>query len=61
MTATKLTMSRLAVQERDAWLEYLEVTRGVLPESYPDVEPWAWARLGTTLRAIRRERRRLIS
>lgn len=50
----------LAIEEADAWFEYLEVTRAQTPGArYAEVEPWAWARLSQRLRAVRARRERL--
>ncbi len=47
----------LAIEEADAWFEYLDATRsqhsGV---RYEEVEPWAWARLKKRLRDVREKR-----
>ncbi len=50
----------LAIEEADAWFEYLETTRAEASSNrYHEVEPWAWARLSQRLRAIRARRARL--
>ena len=50
----------LAIEEADAWFEYLEATRTEeVTGRYDEVEPWAWARLGQRLRAIRTKRAKL--
>jgi hypothetical protein len=50
----------LAIEEADAWFEYLEAVRHRLPTgSYEDVESWAWARLTQRLRGVEDERARL--
>ena len=50
----------LAIEEADAWFEYLEVTRAQTPAGrYAEVEPWAWARLKQRLRAVERKRSRV--
>lgn len=49
----------LMIEEADAWFEYLEVTRGQSEKRYAEVEPWAYARLGQRLRAVRARRSRL--
>jgi hypothetical protein len=47
----------LAIEEADAWFEYLEVTRAEISSGrYPEIEPWAWARLSQRLRAVKRKR-----
>jgi hypothetical protein len=53
-------LEALAIEEADAWFEYLEVTRAqVALGRYPEIEPWAWARLNQRLKAVRRKRTRL--
>jgi hypothetical protein len=47
----------LAVEEKAAWMEYLDSTRGLPETRYREVEPWAWAKLRQKLRAIRARRR----
>ena len=49
----------LLIEEADAWFEYLEATRGQTALRYGEVEPWAWARLGQRLRAVRAKRAKL--
>ncbi len=50
----------LAIEEADAWFEYLEAVRAhASTNRYDEVEPWAWARLAQRLRAIRARRARL--
>ncbi len=50
----------LAIEEADAWFEYLEAVRAHARSSrYDEVEPWAWARLAQRLRIVERERRLL--
>ena len=50
----------LAIEEADAWFEYLEVTRAEISSGrYPEIEPWAWARLSQRLRAVKRKRAEL--
>jgi hypothetical protein len=49
----------LHIEEADAWFEYLEATRGQNENRYAELEPWAWARLGQRLRAVRARRSRL--
>lgn len=50
----------LAIEEADAWFEYLEVTRAeVSTGRYPEIEPWAWARLSQRLRAVKRKQTQL--
>src|SRR4029078_9830105 len=50
----------LAIEEADAWFEYLAVTRGALGDRrYYEIEPWAWARLSQRLRAVKRKQTQL--
>ncbi|MEO8290577.1 MAG: hypothetical protein ABI649_06230 [Gaiellaceae bacterium] len=50
----------LAIEEADAWFEYLEVTRAELRSGrYHEIEPWAWARLSQRLRAVKRKQTQL--
>ncbi|MBA2614586.1 MAG: hypothetical protein H0U90_02225 [Actinobacteria bacterium] len=50
----------LAIEEADAWFEYLEAVRAhERTNRYDEVEPWAWARLLQRLRIVERERARL--
>ncbi len=49
----------LAIEEADAWFEYLEATRAQSAVRYKEVEPWAWARLTQRLRAIKTRRSKL--
>src|SRR5215210_655103 len=49
----------LLIEEADAWFEYLEATRGQTEPRYPEIEPWAWARLNQRLRAVRTKRAKL--
>ena len=49
----------LLIEEADAWFEYLEATRAQSKARYHEVEPWAWARLGQRLRAVRAKRAKL--
>jgi hypothetical protein len=51
----------LALEEADAWFEYLDATRAPGDARYEDVEPWAWARLRQRLRAVTQKRSRLRS
>ena len=39
--------------EREAWLRYLQDTRGYALDKYEEVEPWAWRRLQQALSASR--------
>ena len=55
----ELAEELLQIEEADAWFEYLEATRGHSSTRYAEVEPWAWARLGQRLRAVRARRARL--
>ena len=50
----------LAIEEADAWFEYLEVTRAEIGSGrYQEIEPWAWARLSQRLRAVKRKQTQL--
>ena len=50
----------LAIEEADAWFEYLETTRAEASSNrYHEVEPWAWARLSQRLRAVKRKQAQL--
>ena len=52
----------LAIEEADAWFEYLDATRTDASRGrYEEIEPWAWARLGQRLRAVKEKRLRLRS
>jgi hypothetical protein len=46
----------LAIEEQEAWTEYLDATRDQPVQRYEEMEPWAWARLGQRLRAIHTRR-----
>ena len=50
----------LAIEEADAWFEYLEAVRDGAPTGcYEEVESWAWSRLAQRLRNVEAERSRL--
>jgi hypothetical protein len=50
----------LAIEEADAWFEYLETTRAEASSNrYHEVEPWAWARLSQRLKAVKKKRTKL--
>ena len=50
----------LAIEEADAWFEYLDTTRAETGSMrYGDIEPWAWARLNQRLRAVGARRSQL--
>jgi hypothetical protein len=50
-------LEALAIEEADAWFEYLETTRSQAASGrYPEIEPWAWARLNHRLTTVRRRR-----
>ena len=50
----------LAIEEADAWFEYLEAVRAHTHTGrYDEVEPWAWSRLTQRLHLVDRERLRL--
>ncbi len=47
------TDEALAIEEADAWFEYLEAVRShACTDRYEEVEPWAWARLTQRLRVV---------
>jgi hypothetical protein len=49
----------LAIEEANAWFEYLETTREEEDVRYEELESWAWARLQQRLRATGSRRSRL--
>jgi hypothetical protein len=50
----------LAIEEADAWFEYLEAVRvHAAGGRYDEVEPWAWARLSQRLGNVEVERDKL--
>jgi hypothetical protein len=54
------TEEELAIEEADAWFEYLETTRAEASSNrYHEVEPWAWARLSQRLKAVKKKRTKL--
>ena len=59
MHPTDEALELLLIEEADAWFEYLDATRNQSEVRYAEVEPWAWARLGQRLRAIRARRAKL--
>ena len=59
MTGHRQAHELLMIEEADAWIEYLDATRGQSAVRYKEVEPWAWARLTQRLRAIRTRRAKL--
>ena len=62
MEAEKLSAleEELALEEADAWFEYLEATQAQARSvRYAEVEPWAWARLNQRLRAVKDKRETL--
>lgn len=57
---TPAAREALAIEEADAWFEYLEAVRAhTRSRRYDEVEPWAWARLAQRLRLVEVERDRL--
>ena len=46
----------LAIEEADAWFEYLEATRHAARNRYDEIETWAWARLEQRLVRVERSR-----
>ncbi len=61
MPRHELAEELLAIEEADAWFEYLEATTEQSPDRYDEVESWAWARLHQRLRAVRTRRAKLDS
>ena len=59
MASKREARELLLIEEADAWFEYLAATRGQTAARYQEVEPWAWARLGQRLRAVRTKRAKL--
>jgi hypothetical protein len=56
---TRAAREALAIEEADAWFEYLETTQAeILSGRYEELEPWAWARLKQRLRSVERKRSR---
>jgi hypothetical protein len=57
---TREAEEALAIEEADAWFEYLEAIR-TEPRAgrYDEVESWAWARLVQRLHVVAGERDRL--
>lgn len=62
--AMTMTPTRASEVLRDetlgAWAEYLHATRDQPHARYLEVEPWAWKRLQSRLRATEARRQRLI-
>lgn len=50
------SVEMLQIEECDAWFEYLHATRDQGPVRYEELEPWAWTRLKTRLKAIEARR-----
>lgn len=51
--STHEAQEALAIEEADAWFEYLESVRShSYTGRYEEVEPWAWARLTQRLRIL---------
>ncbi len=50
---------QLEIETVDAWFEYGEACKQAAGARYEQVEPWAWTRLQTRLRAIRARRNAL--
>jgi hypothetical protein len=46
----------LALEETEAWAEYLEATQDQPDCRYEELEPWAWSRLGRRLSQIQSRR-----
>lgn len=49
-------LGMLALEEGDAWQQYLDDTKDQPVHRYDDLEPWAWARLGRKLGDIEARR-----
>lgn len=45
--------------EAQAWAEYLQLTREQAPARYREIEPWAWTRLCSRIKAIELRRSKL--
>ena len=56
MHASADSYELLVHEEAEAWIEYLETTRGQDGTRYGEVEVWAWSRLEQRLRAIHARR-----
>jgi hypothetical protein len=57
---TRETQEALAIEEADAWFEYLDSVRTHAHDGrYDEIEPWAWARLTQRLRTVATERDKL--
>jgi hypothetical protein len=56
---TRDALEILQAEEAAAWQEYLEQTQGQESWRYDEIEPWAWSRLRTQLRAIKARRAKL--
>ena len=51
-------LALLQIEECDAWFEYLESCRRAGEQiRYEELEPWAWTRLQTRLKAIAARRK----
>lgn len=60
-TQARVELGRLRAEERQAWDEYLDATRGKAGKSYADVEPWAWAKLTAIRKGIKRRRKKVLA
>ena len=59
MDETRRGREAFAIEEADAWFEYLETVRHCIQVvRYEEVETWAWSRLTQRLRDLDRERAR---
>jgi hypothetical protein len=60
ITDSREAHDALAIEEADAWFEYLEAVRAHVESGrYDEVEPWAWSRLRQRLAAVESDRARL--
>ena len=59
-TDERAAAEALAIEEADAWFEYLDATRSQAETGhYDEVEPWAWGRLHQRLLSVEARRARL--
>jgi hypothetical protein len=59
-SAVRNSLTFLALEEIDAWQEYLQATTNK-HYRYVEIEPWAWARLQQRRIRIRKRREALIT
>lgn len=48
-------------EEAAIWREYLAQIRGLAPDKYDQVEPWAWANLRRQLKNYRQRMKRRVA